>query len=67
MPELLVEVWDQMGQKHWSTFLYIQKPSTNENLICFSFMTDFYFDLFSVHGRKSNCTFKKKPYISHPH
>lgn len=32
MPELIVEVCDQMGQKHRFTFLYIQKPRTNKNL-----------------------------------
>lgn len=32
MPELIVKVCDQMGQKHQFTFLYFQKPKTNKNL-----------------------------------
>lgn len=65
MPELIVEVCDQMGQKHRFTFLYIQKPRTNKNLFVLALRLTFIL-IFSLCMEKIQIALLKKPYISHP-
>lgn len=66
MPELIVEVCDQMGQKHRFTFLHIQKPRTNKNLFVLALRLTFIL-IFSLCIGKIQIVLKKKPYISHPY